>query len=161
MAAEAVAEEGWEDETTMYEYESIQVTDISKSWYADLKHYLSTKNMPEDLDAYKRRALRLKSAKYQLISGILFRRNFDNVLLRCLEKDEALKALSSLHEGPTGGHFGAEVTDHKILKVGYYWPTLFIDAHTQVRKCEECQKSTGREKRLAFPIQPIEIENPF
>lgn len=29
MDAEAVAEEGWEDETTMYEFESIQFTDIS------------------------------------------------------------------------------------------------------------------------------------
>lgn len=81
--------------------------------------------MPEDLDARKRRALHLKSAKYQLILGILFRRNFNNVLLRCLEKFEALKVLSSLHEGPTRGHFGAKVITHKILKVGYYWPTLF------------------------------------
>ena len=80
----------------------------------------------------------MKSAKYQFISGILFKRNFDNVLLRCLEKDEALKVLSSLHEGPEGGHFGAEVTTHKIFKVGYYWPTLFKDARAHVRKCEEC-----------------------
>ena len=91
----------------------------------------------------------------------MFRRNFDNVLLRCLRKDEALKFLSIQHEGPAGGHFGAKVTTHKILKVGYYWPTLFRDAHAHLRKCEECQKSAGREKRPAFPLQPIEIENPF
>ena len=53
MVAETVVEEGWEDETTMYESESIQFTDISESWYTDLKHYLSTGNAREDLDARK------------------------------------------------------------------------------------------------------------
>ena len=57
------------------------------------------------------------------------------MLLRCLEKEEALKVLSSLPEGPVEGHFGAEVTTHKILRVGYYWSTLFKDAHAHVRKC--------------------------
>ena len=65
------------------------------------------------------------------------------MLLRCLEKEEALKVLSSLHKGPIGGHFRAEVTTHKILRAGYYWPTLFKDAYAHVRKCEECQKSVG------------------
>ena len=53
MVAEAVAEEGWEDETTMYEPESIQFINISESWYTNPKHYLSTRNVPEDLDACK------------------------------------------------------------------------------------------------------------
>ena len=117
--------------------------------------------MPKDFNARKQRALRLKLARYQLISGIFFRRNFDNVLLRCLEKEEALKVLSSLHEGPLGGHFGAEVIAHKILRVGYYWPTLFRDAYAHVRKCEEFQKSASKEKRPTFPLQPVGIENPF
>jgi hypothetical protein len=119
MAAEAVSKEAWEDEVVV-EPESIQFNAILESWYADMKQYLSIGNMPEDFDAWKRRALRLKLARYQLIFGVLFRRNFDNVLLRCLEQDGALKVLSSLHEGPIGGHFGAEVTTHKILRVGYY-----------------------------------------
>lgn len=46
MDAEAVAEQGWENEITMYESESIQVTDMSESWYANLKHYLSIGGMP-------------------------------------------------------------------------------------------------------------------
>ena len=53
MAVEAVSEEGWEDEITVYEPESIQFTDISESWYTDLKHYLSIGNVLEDLDAPK------------------------------------------------------------------------------------------------------------
>lgn len=35
----------------MYEIESVEVDDISKSWYSDLKHYLSMGNAQAGLDA--------------------------------------------------------------------------------------------------------------
>ena len=43
---------------------------------------------PDYLEPRKMRALRLKSAPYLLIDNILFSRNSDGVLLRCLDKDE-------------------------------------------------------------------------
>ena len=69
--------------------------------------------------------------------------------------------ISSLHEGHAGGHFGEEVTAHKILKVGYYWMTLFKDVYSHVRKCIECQKSARREKRLVFPLQLVGVDTLF
>jgi hypothetical protein len=63
----------------------------------------------------------------------LFRRNYDGVLLRCLEKQDADKVLKELHDGLTGGNFAGETTTHKILRVGYYWPTVFKDAHAYSR----------------------------
>ena len=77
------------------------------------------------LEPRKRRALRLKSTPYLLIDNILFRRNLDGILLRCLDKDETKVILKELHFGPAGGHFGGETMAHKILRAGYYWPTLF------------------------------------
>ena len=67
MAVEVVSEEVWEDETVV-EPESIQFNDIFKSWYTNMKHYLSIGNMPRSFYAHKQRALHLKSARYQLIS---------------------------------------------------------------------------------------------
>ena len=80
---------------------------------------------PNYLEPKKKRALRLKSAPYLLINYVLFRRNLDGVLLRCLDKDETEVVLEELHFGPAGGHFGEETTAHKILRASYYWPTLF------------------------------------
>ena len=34
-----------------------------------------------------------------------------------------------MHAEPAGGHFLGETTTHKVLRDGYYWPTLFEDAH--------------------------------
>eukprot|EP00253_Pinus_taeda_P009901 PITA_09901 len=88
-------------------------------------------------------------------------RNYDSILLRCLEKTEAQKVLQELHDGPPGGHFGADTTSHKIIHTGYYWPTLFRDTHEYVRKCLNCQTSSGRQRKPAFPLQPVNIEQPF
>jgi len=116
---------------------------------------------PEELDPKQKRELRLKAAPYQLIQGILFRSNQEGVLLRCLEKEDSVRVLNELHQGPAGGHFGGETIAHKVLRARYYWPTLFRDAHTFARKCTKCQKCAGRFKKAALPLQPVLIEEPF
>jgi hypothetical protein len=55
-----------------------------------------------------------------LVNDVLFRKNFDNVLMHCLERDEVEKVLFELHAGEAGGHFGGDTTSHKVLRAGYY-----------------------------------------
>ena len=43
--------------------------------------------------------MHLKSATYQIIDGILFRKNYDGVLLIFLEKEDAKKVITELHDG--------------------------------------------------------------
>eukprot|EP00253_Pinus_taeda_P016488 PITA_16488 len=68
---------------------------------------------------------------------------------------------AELHDGPAGGHFGADTTAHKIIHAGYYWPTPFRDTHEYVRKFQIFQTSSGKQKKPAFPLQPVNIEQPF
>ena len=96
------------------------------------------------MDAHKKRALRLKSTQYQLIDGVLFRQNYDQVLLRYFKKDDAEHILTELQDGPVGGHFSGETTAHKVMRVGYYWPTLFRDAHAHAQKCQIYQVNACR-----------------
>jgi len=46
------------------------------------------------------------------------------VLLCCLEQEDASKILPELHFGLVGGCFGGDTTIEKVLREGYYWPTL-------------------------------------
>jgi hypothetical protein len=117
--------------------------DVSNSWFDDIKFYLTHGSTPRHLDPKKRRALRLKFSPFQLVNGVLFRKNFYEVVMHCLERDEADKVLYELHAGEDGGHFGGDTTAHKVLRAGYYWPTLFKDAHTLCRKCIIYQKASG------------------
>jgi hypothetical protein len=134
---------------------------VANSWYENIKFYLTHGSAPRYLDPKNRRALRLKSSSFQLINDVLFRKNFDGVLMRCLEKEQSDKVLSELHAGEVGGHFGGDTNAHKVLRAGYYWPSLFKDAHTMCRKCIICQKAAGRVKKAAFPLQPITVDSPF
>ena len=92
----------------------------AESLYADTIYFLKNGYAPTHLDHTRKRALRLKAKQYQLINDVLFKRNYDSVLLRCLEKTEAEKVLQELHDGLVGGHYAGDATTHKILRAGYY-----------------------------------------
>ena len=98
-------EEGLDNEVDLSQNEVLYMPTSTNSWYNDLKYYLTHGSSPNHLDARKKRTLRLKYAQYQLIDGVLFRQNCDEVLLRCLEKDDGKHILTKLHDGPEGGHF--------------------------------------------------------
>ena len=127
----------------------------------DIIFYLKNGYAPSNLNYTKKRALRLKAKQYQLVNDVVFRMNYDSILLRCLEISKAEKVLQELHDGPAGGHYVGDATTHKYLRTGYYWPTLFKDAHSYVRKCQVCQIAARRQKKPSFPLQPVNIDQPF
>ncbi|KAL2492126.1 Integrase H2C2 domain-containing protein [Abeliophyllum distichum] len=61
-------------------------------------------------------------------------------LLRCVRVNEADYILREVHEGICGNHSGGLALAQKILKQGYFWPTLTKDALLYVRKCDKCQR---------------------
>ena len=128
-------DEEWSNEVDLLQSEVLYMPASTNSWYNDLKYYLTHESSPNYLNARKKQALRLKSTQYQLIYGVLFRQNYDKVLLRCLEKDDSEHILIELHDDPIGSHFNGETTAHKVLRAGYYCPTLFKDAHSHACKC--------------------------
>ena len=57
-----------------------------------------------------------------------------------MREDEVFDILKSCHDEPCGGHFVDKRTAYKVLHIGYYWPTLFRDAKTYVKICDNCQR---------------------
>jgi hypothetical protein len=92
---------------------------------------------------------------------MIFLVNYDGVILICLEPEDVGKALKELYDGLVGGNFMGNTTAHKILRVGYYWPTLFRDAHTYARNCKNFQISARREKRFNVRLQHVVVSRPF
>ncbi|GKC61459.1 reverse transcriptase domain-containing protein [Tanacetum coccineum] len=45
---------------------------------------------------------------------------------------EAVDILTTCHSRPTGGHYGANYTAKKVFNSGFYWPTIYKDAHETV-----------------------------
>jgi len=53
-------------------------------------------------------------------------------------KDEADKILQEFHARDYGGNLYWKSTADKILRVGFYWPTLFADVKKNVTFCHKC-----------------------
>ena len=52
-------------------------------------------------------------------------------------------------------------TTHKILRAGYYWPTLFPDVFSFVKSCDRCQIFEGKHQLKSLPLKPLHAKGPF
>jgi hypothetical protein len=82
----------------------------------------------------------MKVNQYVLITYILFRRNFDGILLRCVDENQAQELIKEFHEGICGGKFSPTATTHKIIRAGFYFPTIFKDFYATISKCFSSQQ---------------------
>lgn len=63
------------------------------------------------------------------------------------------------HAGLYGGHSGIMKTQSKILQAGFFWPSLFQDVNSYVKKCDPCQRTGKSTRRNEMPQQGIlEVE---
>jgi len=66
--------------------DDIQGTSLETSeWYKDTIFYLKSSQFPLGMYFKERRTLNMKTNQYVLVSGVLFERNFDGIILRCLD----------------------------------------------------------------------------
>ncbi|XP_015960680.1 uncharacterized protein LOC107484645 [Arachis duranensis] len=84
-------------------------------------------------------ATRREAPKYVIIQGQLYKRGIHQPLLKCLHPDQTDYDLSEVHEGCCSHHIRGRSLARKIIKAGYYWPTMMSDAQEFVRKCKKYQ----------------------
>ena len=87
--------------------------------------------------------------------------SFSTSVLKCLEKSKVDVVIAELHSGVFGGHKYWKANAFKILRAGYYWPTLFSYVYHRVRSCVECQKFASKHKLQSLPLKPISVNGPF
>nr|GEW17039.1 DNA-directed DNA polymerase [Tanacetum cinerariifolium] len=69
-----------------------------------------------------------------------------------------LETLGSLSCGrPTGGHHGANLTAKKVFDAGFFWPTIYRDAHEMIKSCDMCQRKGKILQRDEMPQNAIQV----
>ena len=99
--------------------------------------------------------LRSKSARFTIHRGALYKRGFFTPILKCIAREDANYVLREVHEGVCGNHIGAWVLAGKVLRQGYYWPTMLRDATELVRKCKVCQEHAKISHLASEPLTSI------
>ncbi len=67
---------------------------------------------------------------------------------------DVLSILEACHDSVCGGHFSRRLTAQKALHSGYFWPTMFVDAHTHAQCCDACQHYARNDLHMDLPLHP-------
>ena len=78
-----------------------------------------------------------------------------------MPEEEQQGILSHYHESACGGHFVSQKTAMKVLQSGFYWPSLFKEAHQMCRVCDRCQRLRKLSRRHMMPLNPILVVELF
>jgi len=82
-------------------------------------------------------------------------------LLKCIAGEECNYILREVHEGICGNHSGGSSLALKILRQGYYWPTMRSEASKFVQACDKCQRFATYSSRPAASMTPLLSPWPF
>jgi hypothetical protein len=132
------------------------------AWYKDIIFFLQKLQPPDGMEKNKVRDLKLKSIRYCLIDQVLYWKDPLGVILRCLDPQEAQKIMFDFHDSLCGGHHFWRTTAYKILRAGYFWPSLFTDVCANIRACVKCHKFSGKQQAQVFSIEACgSFKDPF
>ena len=116
--------------------------------------YLHDSTLPLDLKEANR--IPTKSQWF-----LLYDKNAFGLLSRCITPDEGRKILEEIHEGECGTYIGGRSLASEVLCVGYYWPTLRMDAIEMVKRCDKCQQISPLHHQPSTPLTTMHSPLPF
>ncbi|GJV79958.1 reverse transcriptase domain-containing protein [Tanacetum coccineum] len=91
----------------------------------------------------------------------LFKICTDQVIWRCVYGQEVVDILTACHNGPTGGHHGANYIAKKVFDSRFFWPTIYHDAHDLVTWCDACQRQGKISQKDEMPQNAIQVYEIF
>ncbi|XP_050909916.1 uncharacterized protein LOC127123764 [Lathyrus oleraceus] len=115
---------------------AIEEVNDDKPWYFDIKNFLQNQVYPPGASVKDRKTLRRLSGSFYLSGEVLYKRNFDMVLLRCVDRHVKFKNHSQTASEESTCNF-------------YNSPRTVID-----RKCWSCKNfANSLLKRLAISVR--------
>ncbi|GKA48139.1 reverse transcriptase domain-containing protein [Tanacetum coccineum] len=127
--------------------------DSSTPWFADIANYHAGNFIVKGMSSQQKKKFFKDVKHYFWDDPYLFKICADQVIRRCVHGQEAVDILTACHNGPTGGHHGANYTAKKVFDAGFFWPTIYRDAHA----CQRQGKILQRDEMPQNAIQVCEI----
>ena len=121
-------------------------------WYAHIVNFIITGSIPEHWNQHKKDKFFHELKYYFWEEPLISHLGYDQIIRRCVPEEEQGDILSMCHSSTCEGHFATRKTVDKILQSGFYWPSIFRDAH---RFYTECLQAINISKRDEMPMPPI------
>nr|GEW51811.1 reverse transcriptase domain-containing protein [Tanacetum cinerariifolium] len=126
-------------------------------WFVDFANYHAGNFIVKGMTSQQKSKFFKDVKHYFWDNPYLFKICTDQVIRRCVAGQEALDILIACHNGPTGGHHGANLTAKKVFDSGFLWPTIYKDAHELVKNCDSCQRQGKSSQRDEMPQNSIQV----
>ena len=81
--------------------------------------------------------------------------------LKYVDEEEARYILEEIYEGVCRDHAGLRSLVSKVVRTGYFWPTMQVDARELVKKCDKCQRFGNVQRLPAKRLTTIDFLWPF
>eukprot|EP00261_Vitis_vinifera_P034743 XP_019075986.1 PREDICTED: uncharacterized protein LOC109122742 [Vitis vinifera] len=130
-------------------------------WYSHIANFLVTGEVPSEWSAQDKRHFFAKIHAYYWEEPFLFKYCADQIIRKCVPEQEQSGILSHCHDNACGGHFASQKTAMKVIQSGFWWPSLFKDAHSMCKGCDRCQRLGKLTRRNMMPLNPILIVDVF
>ncbi|GJU33835.1 reverse transcriptase domain-containing protein [Tanacetum coccineum] len=131
--------------------------DDNAPWFADFANYHAGNFVIKGMSSQQKRKFFKDVKHYFWDDPFLFKICADQVIRRCVHGKEALDILEACHNGPTGGHHGANLTAKKVFDAGFFWPMIYKDAHELVKNYDSCQRQGKISQRDEMPQNSIQV----
>jgi len=113
-------------------------------WYSSIVHFFHKLEVPKVLSSTQAQTIKPRSTKLWINKNMLYCKDPSRILLRCLDKGQFVEVMHQFHSSICGGNHYWKNTTHTILRVGYYWPTMFSDVFFFMKSCDQSQRFAGR-----------------
>ena len=107
--------------------------------------FLQDRHVPRDIE--EARKVKKRATRFTILNNTLYKRGFFMPYLKFVDEEEAKYILEEIHEGVYRDHAGPRSLIRKVIRTGYFWPTLQVDARELVQKYDKCQRF-GNVQRL-------------
>jgi len=128
-----------------------------ENWMTPYQRYLVDGVLP--LEPTEARVVKKNLSKYTLIDEDLSRHRYTHPTLICVSGDQCTRIMEKLHEGICGSHIGGRALSSKVVRAGYYWPTMREDCTRYAQRCKQCQQHADWHK--APPKELRSIHSPW
>ncbi|GJY21325.1 reverse transcriptase domain-containing protein [Tanacetum coccineum] len=133
------------------------ISNGSTPWFADYANFHAGNFIIKGMTTQQKKKFFKDVKHYFWDDPYLFRICADQIIRRCVHGQEANDILKACHEGPTGGHHSANLTARKVFDAGFFWPTIYQDAHTMIKSCDTCQRQGKISQRDEMPQNAIQV----
>ncbi|XP_071687906.1 uncharacterized protein [Rutidosis leptorrhynchoides] len=135
------------------------VVEEQPNWMEPNLQYICSDILPSD--KREARLVREQAPMYIIQNDILYRNSYCGPMMRCVGPIEGKMIIDEVHNGSCAMHSCYKTIAAKIMRMGYFWPSLYRYVTKIVKRCKSCQRHAPQNRMPRHDMIPVNSPWPF